>query len=112
MANVNSTQFSTWRWAFWGTSIFDLLIQILCVFLLKETFAPVILGTKAKKQRELTGNNDLHTKWQGPNHTMQKMVMKSLVRPFIMLTTQPALQTMALYRAYQYGLMFEVSGVP
>lgn len=34
--------------------------------------------------------------------------MKSLVRPFIMLTTQPALQAMALYRAYQYGLMYLV----
>lgn len=73
---------------------------------MKETFAPAILSTKAKQLRQKTGNTALYTKWQGPEHATQKMIMKSLVRPFIMLTTQPALQTMALYRAYQYGLMY------
>lgn len=34
--------------------------------------------------------------------------MKALVRPFIMLTTQPALRAMALFRGYQYGLMYLV----
>ena len=39
---------------------------------------------------------------------MEKILMKALVRPFIMLTTQPALQAMALFRGYQYGLMYLV----
>jgi hypothetical protein len=39
---------------------------------------------------------------------MKKLIMKSLVRPLIMLGTQPALQAMALFRAYQYGLMYLV----
>jgi len=103
-----STQYTTWRWAFWGTSLFDLAVQVACFFFLKETFAPAILAKKAKKLKQQTGNQQLHTKWQGPDHTTQKLVMKSLVRPFIMLTTQPALQAMALYRAYQYGLMYLV----
>lgn len=104
----NSTQYTTWRWAFWGTSLFDLMVQVACFFFLKETFAPAILAKKAKTLKQQTGNLQLHTKWQGPDHTTQKLVMKSLVRPFIMLTTQPALQAMALYRAYQYGLMYLV----
>lgn len=104
----DSTQYATWRWAFWATSIFNLVIQIACLFLLKETFAPAILGKKAVTLRKQTGNVNLHTKWQGPDHTTKKLIVKSLVRPFIMLTTQPALQAMALYRAYQYGLMYLV----
>lgn len=102
------TQFTTWRWVFWATSIFDLAVQLACVFLLKETFAPAILAKKAAKLKKLTGNNELHTKWQGPDHSMKKLIMKSLVRPLIMLFTQPALQAMALFRAYQYGLMYLV----
>jgi hypothetical protein len=58
--------------------------------------------------RKITGNTQLHTKWQGPEHSMKKLIMKSLVRPLIMLGTQPALQAMALFRAYQYGLMYLV----
>lgn len=102
------TQYTTWRWVFWATSIFDAVVQIACFFLLKETFAPAILAKKAAHLRQLTGNSQLHTKWQGPEHSMKKLIMKSLVRPLIMLGTQPALQGMALFRAYQYGLMYLV----
>lgn len=102
------TQFTTWRWVFWATSIFDAAVQVACFFLLKETFAPAILAKKAAHLRRLTGNIQLHTKWQGPDHSMKKLITKSLVRPLIMLGTQPALQAMALFRAYQYGLMYLV----
>jgi MFS family permease len=102
------TQYTTWRWVFWATSIFDAVVQVACFFLLKETFAPTILAKKAARLQRLTGNLQLHTKWQGPDHSMRKLIMKSLVRPLIMLGTQPALQAMALFRAYQYGLMYLV----
>lgn len=102
------TQYTTWRWVFWATSIFDAMVQVACFFLLKETFAPAILAKKAARLRKLTGNQDLHTKWQGAEHTTKKLIMKSLVRPMIMLGTQPALQAMAFFRAYQYGLMYLV----
>lgn len=95
----------TWRWVFWATSIFDGVVQVACLLLLRETHHPTILAAKAKALRASTGNQDLHTKWQGPDHSMKKILMKSCVRPFIMLATQPALQAMALFRAYQYGLM-------
>ena len=102
------TQYTTWRWVFWATSIFDAVVQVACFFLLKETFTPAILAKKAAHLRRTTGNTGLHTKWQGPEHSMKKLIMKSLVRPLIMLGTQPALQAMALFRAYQYGLMYLV----
>lgn len=102
------TQHTTWRWVFWATSIFDGVVQLACFFLLKETFAPAILAKKAARLRRLTGNEHLRTKWQGPEHTTKKLVLKSLVRPMIMLGTQPALQAMACFRAYQYGLMYLV----
>ncbi|KAL8992100.1 MAG: hypothetical protein Q9169_007373 [Polycauliona sp. 2 TL-2023] len=79
---------------------------VLAFLFLNETFAPVLLARKAAALREQTGNHQLRTKWQGPDHSMKKLLMKSLVRPFIMLATQPALQAMALFRAYQYGLMY------
>ncbi|KAF2211749.1 hypothetical protein CERZMDRAFT_42901 [Cercospora zeae-maydis SCOH1-5] len=102
------TQYISWRWVFWTTSIFDAVVQIACFILLRETHHPTILANKVKTLKRATGNQDLHTKWQGPEHTMKKKLMKSCVRPWIMLTTQPALQAMALFRGYQYGLMYLV----
>ncbi|KAL8888523.1 MAG: hypothetical protein Q9192_006163 [Flavoplaca navasiana] len=100
------TQHPTWRWVFWMTSLFDIAVQILAFAFLDETFPPILLAKKAMALRKQTGNEALHTKWQGPDHSMKKILMKSLVRPFIMLGTQPAMQAIALFRGYQYGLMY------
>ncbi|KAK2736183.1 hypothetical protein FQN57_000857 [Myotisia sp. PD_48] len=101
-------QFTTWRWIFWSTSIADAGVQILAFLYLKETYAPKILAVKTKKLRKETGNNDLHTQWQSPDRTLGKILRTNMVRPFIMLGTQPAIQALALYRAYLYGLMYLV----
>jgi multidrug resistance protein len=47
---------STWRWGFWSTSIFDALIQLSSMVLLKETYAPKILRLKAENLRKTSGN--------------------------------------------------------
>lgn len=42
---------------------------------------------------------------------MKKLIIKSLLRPLMILFTQPALQAMALFRAYQYGLMYLIGNL-
>jgi hypothetical protein len=95
-------------WIFWATSIIDAGIQVLAFLFLNETYAPKILGVKVKKLRDQTGDASLHTQWETPDRSFPKILRKNLVRPFIMLFTQPAIQVLALYRAYQYGLMYLV----
>ncbi|KAH7397700.1 major facilitator superfamily domain-containing protein [Cadophora sp. MPI-SDFR-AT-0126] len=102
------TQNTTWRWVFWGTSILDLFVQVLATLFLHETYKPKILAVKAKKLIQETGNTALHTKWQNPDHTFGHILRKNLVRPFVMLATQPTIQVMAFYRAYIYGLKYLV----
>ncbi|KAH8077751.1 major facilitator superfamily domain-containing protein [Cristinia sonorae] len=48
------TERTTWRWVFWSTTIFDALIQILGLIFLQETFAPVVLESKAARIRDHT----------------------------------------------------------
>lgn len=100
------TQCVSWRWVFWATSIFDGAVQAASFVLLRETHQPTILRNKAKALRKSTGNQALHTEWEDPDHSMKRILMKSLIRPFVMLTTQPALQAMALFRGFQYGIMY------
>ncbi|KAF7549924.1 hypothetical protein G7Z17_g6051 [Cylindrodendrum hubeiense] len=88
--------------------IADALVQILAFLFLQETYAPKILKVKAKKLRKETGNQSLHTEYERPDQTFAQALSKNLMRPFIMLFTQPAIQITALYRAYLYGLMYLV----
>ncbi|KAK2808675.1 hypothetical protein FQN50_004540 [Emmonsiellopsis sp. PD_5] len=101
-------KYTTWRWVFWSVSIVDAGVQVVAFLFLHETYAPKILAVKARKLRQSTGNSALRTKWESENRTFGKLLRKALVRPFIMLFTQPTIQALALYRAYLYGLMYLV----
>lgn len=101
-------QYMSWRWIFWIVSMADALVQLLAFVFLQETYSPRILAVKRNKLRQKTGNKLLHTEWDRPDRTFGQILRKNLVRPFIMLFTQPVIQALALYRAYQYGLMYLV----
>lgn len=102
------TQYLDWRWVFWVVSIADGVVQILAFLFLQETYPPKILAVKAKKLRKETGNKALHTEYEVPDRTFAQSLQKNLMRPFLMLFTQPAIQLTAVYRAYLYGLMYLV----
>ncbi|KAL4938825.1 hypothetical protein BDV06DRAFT_225609 [Aspergillus oleicola] len=102
------TQYMSWRWIFWIVSMADALVQILAFFFLRETYAPKILATKKKWLQKETGNDMLYTEYDQPDRTFPQSLRKNLMRPFRMLFTQPAIQAIALYRGYQYGVMYLV----
>ena len=102
------TQQTTWRWAFWATSIADGFIQLIGLFFLRETYPPKLLHAKAEKLRKETGNTALHTEFEHPERTLANTMKRSLIRPFKLLGTQPIVQTLAIYMAYLYGLMYLV----
>jgi hypothetical protein len=74
--------------------------------LFKETYAPKILGLKAKKLRQQTGNPHLQTKWESEGRALSYLLRISLTRPWQMLATQPIIQVLALYQAYNFGLLY------
>ena len=100
------TERTSWRWTFWVVSIADGFVQVLGFLVLRETYAPSILGKKAQSLRDATGNQALHTKWETSGRNFSKMLKLALVRPFILLGTQPIIQVLAVYLAYLYGLVY------
>ncbi|KAL8845957.1 MAG: hypothetical protein Q9221_008919 [Calogaya cf. arnoldii] len=100
------TEKSTWRWAFYATSIADALIQLSGLFFLRETYPAKLLHVKAKRLRRETRNEALHTEYEHPERNLVTVVKTAIVRPFRLLGTQPIVQVMALYAAYLYGLMY------
>lgn len=101
-------QYSTWRWVFYSTSIVAILVQIMGVFFLQETYAPKILDTKKKQLKKITQNNDLYTEFDNPNKSFASHMATAFKRPFILLFTQPIVQLMALYIGYVYGVLYLV----
>ncbi|KAK3631718.1 hypothetical protein LTR56_016674 [Elasticomyces elasticus] len=101
------TQNTTWRWVFWAVTIADAVIQVTGIFLLQETWAPVLLERKVKKLRKETGNDALYAEGSRKETVVQKLET-SLKRPFILLFTQPIVIVFAIYMAYLYGLVYLV----
>ncbi|KAK4897034.1 hypothetical protein LTR27_005281 [Elasticomyces elasticus] len=101
------TQNTTWRWVFWAVTIADAVIQVTGIFLLQETWAPVLLEKKVKKLRKETGNDALYAEGSRKETVVQKLET-SLKRPFILLFTQPIVIVFAIYMAYLYGLVYLV----
>ena len=102
------TENTTWRWAFYSVSIADALVQIFGFFLLRETYPPKILHFKAKKLRKETGRMSLHTEFEHPERSLPNIMRRALVRPFILIGTQPIVQALALFMAFVYGTIYLV----
>ncbi|KAI0818073.1 major facilitator superfamily domain-containing protein [Xylaria sp. FL0064] len=108
IAGAFIAQNTSWRWAFYATTIADALIQFAGLFFLKETYTPVLLMWKKKRLTKETGNTNLHTPFDHPDRTVGKMLRIALERPFRMITTQIILQVIAVYMLYVYGLIYIV----
>ncbi|KAI0019503.1 major facilitator superfamily domain-containing protein [Xylariomycetidae sp. FL0641] len=106
LAGAFITQNTTWRWAFWATTIADAAIQAAGLLWLRETYAPVLLAWKRDRLAKTTGRDGLRTPYDGASRKVVRSLMTALVRPFRLLASQPIVQCLALYMMYLYGLMY------
>ncbi|TCD61996.1 hypothetical protein EIP91_007636 [Steccherinum ochraceum] len=105
------TQRTTWRWIFWSTTLFDVLVQVLGLVFLQETYAPTILERKANQIRknmdlEKSQYRDVRTVFDGEHRKWQNILRKSLIRPLRFFIYEPIIQLLGLYMAFVYGLMY------
>lgn len=105
-------EYSTWRWVFWSISIYTGVAQVVGLFALQETYAPVLLARKAARvEKEARANgtaNDLTIQPTQTTPPLAIVLRKALVRPFYLLVTQPIIQALALFQLYQYGVVYLV----
>ncbi|ESK90262.1 mfs multidrug [Moniliophthora roreri MCA 2997] len=121
---------TNWRWVFWSTSIFDVIIQIAGILYLQETYAPVLLERKARRMANAqvisdsvdnsekgegakkstaveTGHKHFRTIYDGSvDRSWQRIVSKALTRPFILFAREPILQLLGSYMAFMYGVFY------
>ncbi|KAJ0421805.1 major facilitator superfamily domain-containing protein [Aspergillus carlsbadensis] len=98
------SEYATWRWVFWSTSIAGVIIQVFGFLFLPETYGPTLLKRRAKSLREKEGDSLYHTEHDSVN--LVSAMKTAFVRPFKLLATQPIVQVIALYMAYLFGMFY------
>jgi multidrug resistance protein len=106
IAGAFIAQRTSWRWIFHSTTIADAVIQLIGLFLLRETYAPVLLSRKRARLVRETGNSALHTQYDRPDRTVSQTLRTAMTRPFRLLGTQVIVQVLALYMMFLYGQLY------
>ncbi|KAI1078848.1 MFS general substrate transporter [Whalleya microplaca] len=96
-----------WRWTFWILSIYDGLLVLIAIPVFQETYDVILLHRKAVKLRKATGK-PYYTETHDASETLSSKLFLSLTRPFRLLVTQPTLQVVALFLAYNFGILYIV----
>lgn len=78
------------------------------VFLVPETYAPVLLARKAKQMRKAdpVANKDVYGEHERLDSTFLGLLERTIQRPFAMLAKEPILVLVTLYLSLVYGLLY------
>ncbi|KAA8648499.1 MFS transporter [Aspergillus tanneri] len=100
-------QHISWHWAFYIASLLDVIIQILGIYFLEETYVPVLLHRKQMHLMRTTAlDHRLHSKTREALKGLRSRLRTNLGRAALLLTTQPIVQVFALYNAFLYGIIY------
>lgn len=96
-------RYSSWHWTFYTSSILSGTVQIVGLFFLEETYAPLLLRRRKRERIAATGDTRYYTNFDHLDKVGSRILQQNLIRPFKLLTTQPIIQALALYNAFLYG---------
>lgn len=92
-----------WRWTQWITLIMAAFFGGIGLFVIPETYAPVLLQRKAKKIRYETKNWAIRAPADEKKVDFKEIIEKYILRPFKMLALEPILVLVTLYQSLIYG---------
>ncbi|KAI4747425.1 MFS general substrate transporter [Aureobasidium sp. EXF-12298] len=98
--------YTNWRWTFYVLLIWSGGMLAAIIFLVPETYHPVLLRKKAIKLRKDTGN----PAWRAPIENMNKSVFRtvawSCVRPFQLLFLEAMCLSLCILSAILLGILY------
>ncbi|KAK5121368.1 hypothetical protein LTR85_005534 [Meristemomyces frigidus] len=104
------TEGASWRWIYWATSIIQGVLVVFCLFIFKETYAPLILERRARRLRTEMGDVRYYTAVSKlhEGRSVRSIAQQSLSRPLRLLAFHPIIQAMASLGAFYYGILYIV----
>ncbi|KAI4765153.1 MFS general substrate transporter [Aureobasidium sp. EXF-3400] len=101
-----ATNHLEWRWTAWLTLIYIGTVGFFGILIIRETFEPVLLTRKAKRLRSLTGNANLHAKFEETPIDFKTLVQKYATKPVRMFVQEPILILITIYLTIVYGTLY------
>lgn len=95
-----------WRWTEYLTGLMGASALIIDLFLLHETYPPIILVHKAAELRRRTSNWGIHAKQEEIEVDIRELIQKNLLRPIKLLFLEPIVLFLSIYMAFLYGLLY------
>ncbi|EJD04797.1 MFS general substrate transporter [Fomitiporia mediterranea MF3/22] len=103
---INNAHVS-WRWLFWVLTMFAGVCLVGIILLIPETFAPIIMVTKAKELRKQTGDEKYYAPMEKmPKRGVLKYLEETIARPFKILFQEPMLIAITVYMSFVYGCLY------
>ncbi|KAK0628752.1 major facilitator superfamily domain-containing protein [Bombardia bombarda] len=107
MGNFIAASYLGWRWTQWLSCIMGGTCFLLVVVGLPETLTPKILQARAAALRKSGANPNAHTQFDAARPTGVKDVARIyLMKPFILLGTEPILLLITIYQSFIYGILY------
>ncbi|KAI1976511.1 hypothetical protein LOZ53_001761 [Ophidiomyces ophidiicola] len=94
-----------WRWVFWLMMIASGSLSVVSLFLLRETYAPVILNRKTIRLKQETGNMELKSKYD-KGESGGYLFKMAILRPTKLLLFSPIVFLMAIKITVSYGYSY------
>ncbi|KIY53144.1 MFS general substrate transporter [Fistulina hepatica ATCC 64428] len=94
-----------WRWIYWVLFIY-VGICLLSTIFMPETLAPALLHRKAKRMRKETVDQRFRTLAELEKRPFKEILKEALLRPIIMLLTEPLMFFMSFYLSFIYSLLY------
>ncbi|KAM0749043.1 MFS general substrate transporter [Meredithblackwellia eburnea MCA 4105] len=98
--------YTSWRWIYWVLLIFIGVAWLAAFAFLKETYSPVLLARRARQLRQETGDQSIMTEQELHRRPLSDVVFEALVRPLVMLFTEPIMALFSAYLCLIYGLLY------
>ncbi|KAI4269530.1 MAG: hypothetical protein L6R38_007430 [Xanthoria sp. 2 TBL-2021] len=103
---IRESNLVSWRWTEWVTLIISGSVLTSTVFLLPETYAPILLKWKAAHLRSLTGDERYMAEVEIREDNIWLRLKRALYRPFILTFQEPIIMLLALYLTVIYIILF------
>ncbi|KAK8851990.1 cycloheximide resistance protein [Apiospora arundinis] len=94
-----------WRWTFWLLAIVGGVVGLINVFVMRESYHPVILERKTERLRKATGNMQLRSKLD-IGLSPRDYFARSIMRPIKMILFSPIIIATSLFMALTYGYLY------
>jgi len=99
-------QYTNWRWSFYVLLIWAGVLWVVIIFLVPETYHPVLLKRKAERLRKETGNPNYKAPMEKMQKSLVKTVLWSCVRPFQLLVFEPMCLLLCMESAVLLGILY------